>query len=58
MRAILFFAALYLCLFVGGLAFAAPPAQHIPGTSVDGKFVLYAYISSRIIGTSPSNAKA
>ena len=70
MRTILFLAALALCLFLEGLqSFAAPTKahDHIPGTSVempyliaplsvDGKLISYAYISSRIIATSPSNA--
>jgi hypothetical protein len=71
MRAILFLAALVLCIFIGGgESFAAtgpkePP--HAPGTSVempyliapltiDGKLVSYAYISSRIIASTPSTA--
>jgi hypothetical protein len=69
MRAILFLAALYLCVFLGvaeGLALAGE-APHVPGTSVempyliapvtiDGKLVTYAYISSRIIASTPSAA--
>ncbi len=67
MRAILFLAALYLCVLLGaGNGFAAPPA-HMPGTSVempyliapltvDGKLVSYAYVSSRIIASTPSAA--
>ena len=70
MRAILFLAALYLCVFLGaaeGLALAADAPPHIPGTSVempyliapvttDGKLVSYAYVSSRIIASTPSAA--
>ncbi|MGD0192489.1 MAG: hypothetical protein ABSD74_17260 [Rhizomicrobium sp.] len=71
MRAILFLAALVLCILIGGgESFAAtgpkePP--HAPGTSVempyliapltiDGKLVSYAYVSSRIIASTPSTA--
>jgi hypothetical protein len=66
MRAILFLAALYLCVFLGAPdVFAA--TSHVPGTSVempyliapvtiDGKLVSYAYISSRIIASTPSAA--
>jgi len=70
MRAILFLAALYLCVFLGvteGFAAKAAPPPHIPGTSVempyliapvtiDGKLVSYAYVSSRIVASSPSAA--
>jgi hypothetical protein len=71
MRAILFLAALVVCLVISGAeGFAAsgpkePP--HAPGTSVempyliapltiDGKLVSYAYVSSRIIASTPSTA--
>jgi hypothetical protein len=71
MRAILFLAALILCIALGGeegFAAKGPPAPpHAPGTSVempyliapltiDGKLVSYAYVSSRIIASSPSTA--
>lgn len=71
MRAILFLAALYLCYFLGaaeGFAASAPQKQpHIPGTSVempyliapvavDGKLISYAYVSSRIVATTPAAA--
>lgn len=70
MRAILFLAALYLCVFLGvgdGFAVAGEAAAHVPGTSVempyviapvtiDGKLVSYAYVSSRIIASTPSAA--
>jgi hypothetical protein len=70
MRAILFLAALYLCVFLGvteGFAARAAPPPHIPGTSVempyliapvtvDGKLVAYAYVSSRIIASTPPAA--
>jgi len=70
MRAILFLAALYLCVFLGvaeGLALASEAPSHVPGTSVempyliapvttDGKLVSYAYVSSRIIASTPSAA--
>jgi hypothetical protein len=70
MRAIRIPAILSMCLLLGTAdvwAATAPPATHVPGTSVempyliapvteDGKLVSYAYISSRIIATSPSAA--
>ena len=70
MRAILFLAALYLCVFLRageGFAAAGSGPAHVPGTSVempyliapvtiDGKLVSYAYISSRIIAVTPAAA--
>ena len=71
MRVVLFLAALFLCLLLGAAesfaakAVSAPP--HVPGTSVempyliapvtiDGKLVSYAYVSSRIIASTPAAA--
>jgi hypothetical protein len=62
---LLFLLGIWVCLFA--VASAAPKHLHIPGTGVempyliapmtmDGKLVSYAYISSRIIATSPSAA--
>jgi hypothetical protein len=60
----------YLCVFLGvteGFAARVAPPPHIPGTSVempyliapvtvDGKLVSYAYVSSRVIATTPPAA--
>jgi hypothetical protein len=70
MRAILFLAALYLCVFLGvteGFGAMGTPSSHTPGTSVempyliapvtvDGKLVSYAYVSSRIVTSTPAAA--
>src|SRR5215469_9008543 len=68
MRAIQFLAALFSCLVIETVpGIAASTTPHVPGTSVempyliapvtvDGKLVSYAYVSSRIIASTPSAA--